>query len=60
VTPEQNLRGVLVDNVPRDRMIELIAQHLFSASHRGMNGYAFEHSAPRNWYSASFLKTCVR
>jgi hypothetical protein len=56
VTPEQNLRKALVDNVPRNRLIELIAKHLFISSHRGLNGYAFEHSEPRDWYRASFLK----
>jgi hypothetical protein len=54
VTPEQNLRRALVDNVPRDRMIEVIAKHLRNAS-RG--GYRSNHnSTPRDWYRAGFVK----
>jgi hypothetical protein len=53
VTPEQNVRLALVDNVPRDQLVAAIARHLFRASRGG--GFMDKSSTPRDWYRAGYL-----
>jgi hypothetical protein len=54
MTPEQNLRRVLIDNTPRDRLVEVIAKHLFHSARNGrpaVHGRASD-ATPRDWYRA--------